>query len=390
MIYLTYGEPPSGVYSSQVCDVVNFLKSKHQANIRLLAFISIHDFKKSKKQIISQCPDAIVIPALPKVVFWRFNSWILWFILLWLRAEAVIARNVIAANMALASRRFTGIQKICFDGRGAIAAEWHEYDVDVDQKWKSEIAVLEQKAVLQSDFRIAVSQRLVDYWKNKYGYVQKNHVVIPCTLGSEFIISQPDKRLISKRRNELGYQDDDVLFAYSGSTAGWQSFELLYTFLQPVLKKNKNHKVLFLAKDDENIEQLKKEFPNQVTQKWLSHAAVKEHLNACDYGILTRENTVTNQVASPTKFAEYLSAGLPVIISENLGDYSKFTIDHKCGITLPEAVKLSLFNKPDDNEKKNMTGLAMQYFTKEACSGRYAELLEQLYHGKNENNNLTT
>ena len=378
MIYLTYGEPPSGVYSSQVCDVINFLKKQHKADIRLVAFLSLKDFSKSKKQIISQCPGAIVIPALPKVIYWRLNCCLLWIITLWLRPDVIVARNVIAANMALATKPFSRIKKVCFDGRGAIAAEWHEYDVQVNEQWKREIDDLEKKAVINSDFRIAVSQQLVEYWKEKYNYTGNGHVVIPCTLSSGFELSPTDVNSIIQQRTSMGYGDSDVLFAYSGSTAGWQSFELLSSFLEPLLKKNKNHKVLFLAKEEENITSLQKNFPGQVFQKWLSHSAVKEHLNVCDYGILTREDTVTNRVASPTKFAEYLSAGLPVIISENLGDYSRFTVEKKCGVLLSEAIKLSSFTKPGEPEKNRMISMAKQFFTKEACNEEYKKLLTQL------------
>ena len=378
MIYLTYGEPPSGVYSSQVCDVVNFLKKEHQANIRLLAVISLHDFKKAKAQIQKQCPDAIVIPALPKTLYWRFNTLILWLICIALRPPVIIARNVIAANMALAIKKFSGVKKVCFDGRGAIAAEWKEYDVEVAEAWKNEIDELERKAVVNSNFRIAVSHHLVEYWREKYGYKDENHVVIPCTLSSGFVLTTADEKTILLKREELGWKKEDVLFAYSGSTAGWQSFNLLATFLYPLLKENKNHKVLFLAKEEANIKQLQKDFPGQVQQRWLSHNEVKDNLNACDYGILIREDTVTNRVASPTKFAEYLSAGLPVIISENLGDYSRFTHENKCGIVLADAIKVSLLEKPVPDEKRRMMKLVEDNFTKKACSNQYKKMLQQL------------
>ncbi|MBK9639446.1 MAG: hypothetical protein IPO63_17200 [Bacteroidetes bacterium] len=54
--YLTYAEPPSGVFSSQVADVISFLNLKLNANIRLVAFISLHDFNKNRRKIKKELP----------------------------------------------------------------------------------------------------------------------------------------------------------------------------------------------------------------------------------------------------------------------------------------------------------------------------------------------
>ena len=58
---------------------------------------------------------------------------------------------------------------------------------------------------------------------------------------------------------------------------------------------------------------------------------INNYLNATDYGILFRENLPINNQASPTKFAEYILAGLKVIISEGVGDFSEFVREHDCG-----------------------------------------------------------
>ena len=48
------------------------------------------------------------------------------------------------------------------------------------------ISGFEKEVILRSDFRIAVSNALVNLWKDKYAYSKKDHVVIPCTLNSDF------------------------------------------------------------------------------------------------------------------------------------------------------------------------------------------------------------
>jgi hypothetical protein len=378
MIYLTYGEPPSGVYSGQVCDVVNHLKKQLNADIRLVAFISIQQFSINKQKIKAECADAIVFPMLPKQVYWRTNILWLWMICLFLKPKAIIARNVIAANMGLRVKSFSTVKKICFDGRGAIAAEWNEYEVTVADQWKKEIDQLEKDAVLKTDCRIAVSGNLVDYWRQRYGYTGAKHAVIPCTISSSFLSAQPDETVIRNKRLSLGYSDDDVLFAYSGSTAGWQSFTLLKQFLDPLLQSSSKNKVLFLAKKESSIDELTKSYPAQVQQQWLTHNEVRDVLASCDYGVLIRENTVTNQVASPTKFAEYLACGLPVIISDYLGDYSAFVEQHQCGLKLNGIMQNLSFSKPTKTEKRRMTELVQNNFTKNACNAQYRMVIDLL------------
>lgn len=232
---------------------------------------------------------------------------------------------------------------------------------------------MERKAVVKSDFRIAVTTHLINYWYKNYDYASTNHVVIPCTVNSSFTKESNSGSAIHNYRNQLGFDDNDVVFAYSGSTAGWQSFETLNSFISPLMKADKHYKIIFLAKEETSIALLKQQYPNQVSQKWVAHQEVTAILSACDYGILIREQSITNQVASPTKFAEYLSAGLPVIISANLGDYSDFVETHHCGIMLND--KVTSINKPALKDKERMKELVNQHFTKEANNAQYKTLL---------------
>lgn len=375
--YLTYAEPPSGVYSSQVTDVIRYIREQTATDIRLMAFISLHDFRKNRAHILNELPGSVVLPMLPKATYWRFNTLFLWLACVFLRPHAVIARNVIAANMALAVKGKCTVSKVCFDGRGAIAAEWKEYDVKVVPAWKREIDTLEQRAVTESDFRIAVSEKLVDYWHNRYGYAQGRHVVIPCTLNSSFRADVPNSGLINESRENLGLGKEDTVLVYSGSVSGWQSFHVLAGYIRPFLEKSKNNKILFLAGREKNIDELASVFPGQVLQRWVKHSEVPSVLAACDMGVLIREDSVTNQVASPTKFAEYLSAGLPVIISENLGDYSTFVKKHNCGM-VANGKPLERVEQLGPEKRLKMVELVRANFTKDAQKEHYLELAEAL------------
>ncbi len=375
--YLTYAEPPSGVYSSQVSDVIRFVNRELNAEIRLVAFISLHEYKSKKAHILKEVPDAIVLPMLPKANFWKLNVIALWMLCMIYRPATIIARNVIAANMALRVRNISPVKRVCFDGRGAIAAEWNEYDVTVVDSWKKAIDDLEGRAVNETDFRIAVTEKLVDYWHEKYGYTEGKHVVIPCTLNSDFAPRVIEEEAKNKARATLGADRDDVILVYSGSISGWQSFPTVYKYLSPFLKKSPKNKIVFLSKAEENIEKLTNEFPGQIIRKWVNHKEVPEVLAACDMGILIREQSITNRVAAPTKFAEYLSAGLPVIISENIGDYSAFVRLNKCGI-IANGHELPQITKSPYEVRSRMIELVTNNFTKKAQMEHYKELIHNL------------
>jgi hypothetical protein len=373
MIYLTYADQPSGVFSSQVIDVCNYINTISDKKIKLVAFISIHDFKRNRNKIQAEMPDSIVIPMLPKVSYWKFNSLFLFFTLLITGERKIIARNVLASNMALLLKPFLKL-KICFDGRGAIAAEWNEYNVVQIAGWKEAINNWEKKSVINSDYRISVSSELVNYWNERYGYNQNKHVVIPCTLNSGFKATALNESVIKKIRGEFNFDDNDIVLAYAGSTAGWQSFDMLKSILENVLTENKNCKVLFLSQNDKNVEQLQKEFPVRILQKFVKHYEVTNILMACDYGILIREQSVTNKVASPTKFAEYLSAGLAVLISENIGDYTKFVKQNNCGTVVSSGNTISL-HKNSIEERNRFITLVAAHYTKEANRENYLKLI---------------
>ena len=67
---------------------------------------------------------------------------------------------------------------------------------------------------------------------------------------------------------------------------------------------------------------------------YVKNDSINDYLCAADIGLLFRENTPTNNVASPTKFAEYVMAGLPIIISKAVGDFSAFVKKYKIGLVV--------------------------------------------------------
>ncbi|NNM94980.1 MAG: hypothetical protein HKL88_05905 [Bacteroidia bacterium] len=367
MLFITFNDSPYGIYRSQVTDVCLYLQDRLEINTELVAFVSLRNYLKDRREIKNTYPHSTVLPLFPGIGNWRTNGVTLKLFMMFRKRQAAIARGVFATHLALDCKR---IQSVTYDARGAYSAEWKEYMRGESDEIVKEITTLEKEALFKSDFRIAVSEQLVQYWRTGFGYKGTNHAVIPCTLDSRR--KQPQKT--EGLRKELGVNDDDILLVFSGSAAAWQSMEHLYSILLQAFSENSALKLLLLTKDKTGSEFLTK-FSGRIYKLWVEPEQVPSYLKAADYGLLYRENTVTNRVSSPVKFAQYLDAGLPVIISEHVGDYSTFTLEKKCGM-LFSAIDWKAIRRPAAAEKVRMTRIAAEYFSKDAYMALYKKLAE--------------
>jgi glycosyltransferase involved in cell wall biosynthesis len=367
IFYLTFNDLPSGIYSSQVIDVVKFLNTQTQTPTKLIAFISLRNFSKNRKKIRNELSEALVVPMVPRLNRWRLNRFLFNSIYWWYKPKCIIARSVLATQLALK----TTCEKIVYDGRGAIAEEWKEYKVVNDEKLLSQIVNLERECVLNTQFRLAVSHQLVNYWREAFGYKTSEYVVIPCTINKVFENLEISQKTISDARKKMELPETAVVYVYSGSLAGWQSFSLMTEFLKKVLQQSKNNRMVFLSSKDKNILDLEAQFSDQVSCISVLPNEVPLYLIAADYGMLIREESITNQVASPVKFAEYLACGLKIIISNNLGDYTEFVINNNCGSLLNDIVDIS---KPSLKEKERIKSLSGD-FKKQSHLSSYLSLL---------------
>lgn len=352
IVYLTYNEFPSGIYSSQVVDTCEHLKQIKDERIKIISLIPLRHFLSTRKKFVSSNVPIIVLPSFPGLIYFKFNIPLLVLIFLLLRPRLIICRNAIPTYFGLKLRTFRLVKKVIFDGRAAEYEQFIEYKLIDNSKFIEQILELEKMAVLSSDFKIAVSNALVKYWNSKFSYILNNHTIIPCTLNSKHQFSTI---LPSINRQTLGYSDSDILLVFSGSSSQWQSFDLLFSFFERQLKSNDNLRLLLLCQTNEQIMRWMENYKQYVKLLWCKEDEVFSYLTIADYGMLLREDTITNKVASPVKFVEYLNAGLNVILSENIGDYSKFVKENDCGLIYNnELLNLKRLTKQERQHSKKL------------------------------------
>lgn len=374
MIYLTYGDSYSGVFSSQVIDVCKYISSVFKIDVKLVCFVPYPTYGKDKKKIKSQYANSVIFPMLPSRSYvWKpYAHFFKFFLRKQKRHKIIIGRATFAANIALYAKGKK--QKMVYDGRGAEKAQWAEY---ISKPISEIVGKLENKAINKSDRNIAVSNHLVQYWRDEFNYGKDNTEIIPCTLNSYFTVQFPKEEDINERRKELGYTPEDIIVVFSGGATDWQAVDKLEENLKGLLGQNEKVKVLFLSKF--NLEDLTiyKQYQSRLKQLWVLPEEVYGIMITGDYGILYREESITNKVASPTKFAEYLSAGLKVIISGGIGDYSLLVAENK---HLGEKVKNTsslVLEKVSYQDKQSLNKYGKEHFSKSSFDQEYKTIIQE-------------
>ncbi|MEA3174503.1 MAG: hypothetical protein QOF42_1914, partial [Gammaproteobacteria bacterium] len=144
----------------------------------------------------------------------------------------------------------------------------------------------------------------------------KPNWVLPCLANeNDFFF---DENLRQRMRAELGVGNDDPVYVYSGSLAGYQCFEDMVSIFATTLRKRPNaHLIVLTPYVDAAREKIAGLPADRVVCLAVPNAKVNDYLNAADFGFLLRDDTPVNRVAFPTKFAEYALAGLHVIMKHS-------------------------------------------------------------------------
>ncbi len=234
-------------------------------------------------------------------------------------------RGESAAQWAIKLRRSFPNDKVVLDVRGYWPAELL-YARGIDDvntatgkdeaDFKNAFNFL-KTTISKVDAVTTVSTALRDLLIEKTG-AKETTAVVPCCVTH---ITSDDKR--QELRKEWGIKDDEVVLVYSGTTAKYQHLDdLTIPFLKKLALQNPKVRLAFFSAEQEKINKLLVEAgidTGKTIIKSFAQNEVASALTACDLGILIRKPTLVNRVANPVKIAEYMAAGLPIIIEKGVG-----------------------------------------------------------------------
>lgn len=335
--YLLYDETCSGVIESQALDIVRFFNNETEHNAVLVAALPFRSHRTVKQQFEDSLGKSVVstiaLPQKLQVKLHKFEVKRIQRMLKRAKVDLIICRNASACFLALQARILSGqnTPRICYDGRGALKAEAAEYRV-YPKYIKPHLIRAEKTSILKSDFRIAVSEELVDWWKSEYGFASDKHCVIPTTISTLHQNFNPTESR-KEWRGKFNFKQDDIVMAFAGGKADWQGLDFWLPHMYTWLSKMPRLKLLLLTPANPSVKTLCDAFPSRVLNTFVVHNDVLKALSSSDFGILWRKPNITNIVASPTKLSEYVQAGLTVVTNDGTA-VARVVASNKLGIRL--------------------------------------------------------
>lgn len=348
---------PNYVVTSQVIEYLEMLQ-KENMNFNLVFFLRWGTYLKRYKEINSKKREFSnklngkisfypVSRKSPKITL--FISYLVLFLRFRFSSATQIVlhcRGTSSAYTASLLKKTMSKIKYVYDIRGDIAAEY-EYNAskkgikqNIISKWLEKDIRVQKKISQNADKIICISKKLRQNIVDKYGFDEEKIEIFPCLANGDKFLFNNEVR--EKIRKKLKVENKFVLI-YAGSLGPWHFCDKMFQVINNIIKNYPNIMFIVLTPDVETAKN--KTLPNYRETHYLiknvDKYEVSKYLIASDLGILFREKHPLNEVAAPTKFAEYLLSGLKVMITSSLYDYSEYVKQNNYGIVINDENNLS-------------------------------------------------
>ncbi|MBM3206926.1 MAG: glycosyltransferase family 4 protein [Candidatus Staskawiczbacteria bacterium] len=258
--------------------------------------------------------------------------------------EATHCRSYIAAEVGFLLKKKKSV-KFIFDMRGFWADEkvecgqWNQKKF-IYRKIYQHYKKKEKEFLLNADFIITLTNSGKDEILSNATYKDVKIEVIPCCADLDhFDYNKIEKLQKSDLRKKIGISPDKKIITYLGSVGGWYMTFEMFSFYKQLLLAYPNFLMLILTKDDPEF--VKKEAEavginsTNVFVIFASRSEIPAFLSISDCSIFFIRPTYSKIASSPTKHAELMGMGIPVICND-IGDTGRVIKETKTGIVIKQ------------------------------------------------------
>lgn len=193
----------------------------------------------------------------------------------------------------------------------------------------------EIKAYNQADQLISLTENAKGFLKERFNISGEKVAVVPCSVDlNHFDYSKVDDSKQQSLKKNLKLENAYPILAYAGSLGTrYLSHEMIDCFVQIQKKYNQAHYLIISNSDT-------KELMNYAESKGVadhmrfistSYQQIPDYLSLAQLALYFIYPGNSGRAVSPTKQAEFLSMGVPIISNDGIGDTSKIVNLEKVG-----------------------------------------------------------
>lgn len=310
-----------------------------------------------------------------------------------LKIDIVMPRSTLPAmSSILALKSFPSV-KLLFDADGLP----HDERVDFSGMSPNSLAYrllrdFEALAVRRADAILTRSKKAIDILVARGGAgvnQGKFHVV---TNGRDEKLFRPGRRQERlEMRRTLGIEDDVPLLVYVGSSMdGKYCGRAMLEFFKAVHARRKDARLLLLTSSPEEADKLLNDYEALRLSCHIKHVQpenVPKLLRACDLGLVLIHSKFSMQAVAAIKLGEYLLCGIPVLVSDVIGDSDELIADgvgYSLVTMLPDELESAAdwFLKtllPDgEGIRQRSRDVGLKKFTLETSVDVYARVIQSI------------
>jgi glycosyltransferase involved in cell wall biosynthesis len=306
--------------------------------------------------------------------------------------DLVHCRSYIAAEVGLKLKKRFKV-KMLFDMRGF----WADEKVDNGQ-WNLKNPLYkriylhykqkEREFLLNADGIVSLTQAAKDYLLQQLEYKNLSIEVIPCCADLvHFDYTSVKPAAVEELKTEFGISATTKVITYLGSVGGWYMTKEMFQFFSILLQRRPEFKMLILTKDDPEV--VKREAaeegipPEKIIVTYSDRKRLPIFLALCDWSVFFIRNTFSKTASSPTKHAELMGMGIPVVCN-TIGDTGNIIKATGTGFLIDDFSETSLQKACEEMEhfnemnKQSIRSFAKEYFDLEMGAEKYLQLYRRM------------
>ena len=401
VLYISYDGMTDPLGQSQVLPYLVRL-SQFGYQFTLLSFEKKNRYQKEEKIIEGICASAsikwqpLVFTKNPPILAKIYDRWQMKRKALQLHKrfnfDMVHCRSYISAEMGLALKKKTGV-KFFFDMRGFWADEkvdggqWNQRSLffrKVYRYYKQK----EKDFLLGADAIVSLTNAAKEELKKNEVYHNLDIDVIPCCADLvHFNYKNVNEKDTEQLKQQLQIPGNKKVISYLGSVGGWYMTKEMFHFVKCLLEQSPDFVMLVLTKDEKEwvrAEALQQGIPpDKILITTASREKMPLYISLSDCSIFFIRPTYSKKASSPTKHAELMGMGVPVICND-IGDTGWIIEETMTGIIIKEfseeAYRLQVkgIGELMSISKEHIREAAFRYFDLDAGVAKYLEIYKRV------------